>query len=547
MVKLINEEFGFKEMIAAIYCRVSTEEQGKEGTSLESQQKACLKKAAELGFEVPNSLIFVELYSGLRLDRPKLNILREKIRNKEINAVIAYTTDRLSRDPVHFIILQEKQEKAKVELILVTESVDGSDIGKLISHIRGYAAKIEIEKFKERSMRGKRTVAERGRIPQGTGVGLYGYTWNKEIKKRVLDKDEIMIVEKIFTMIANCNSRFKVASTLNTDNIATKSRGKWHPLTIERLITNSAYIGKTYFGRTKSEGDFQRPVPQDKWLFLPDATPAIISEELFNRANKVLKQGKELHHGRPQHDYLLTGHIKCGYCGNPLIGSCLSHKYRYYHCRGAYPTSTRKAICKAKYIDSDQIEEIVWEKVKEVVENPKVIQADLKRRMKGQSDDSNNIDIQISSIQSLLQDYVKQQQKLIDLARLDQIANEAVIAGLNRINLEKQEADKKLAHLMKSKSPGIDPIKAEAQIKEYCKRVKRNIKNCSYTDKRYALDALGVTVIATDDKIEVKISVPLEFTPIEKISEHILISGKKYRKQELELKAAIEQSITVAG
>ena len=62
-------------MIAAIYCRVSTEEQGKEGTSLESQQKACLKTAAGLGYDVPSSLIFVEMYSGLKLDRPKLNVL----------------------------------------------------------------------------------------------------------------------------------------------------------------------------------------------------------------------------------------------------------------------------------------------------------------------------------------------------------------------------------------------------------------------------------------------------------------------------------------
>jgi hypothetical protein len=55
---------------------------------------------------------------------------------------------------------------------------------------------------------------------------------------------------------------------------------------------------------------------------------------------------------------------------------------------------------------------------------------------------------------------------------------------LNRIKLEKQEDENKLAQLVKAKSSEINPEKAEAQIKEYCKRVKHNIKNCSFIDKR---------------------------------------------------------------
>ena len=134
-------------MNAAIYCRVSTEEQEREGTSLDSQLEACVKKAQELGYETSNYTI-QETWSGLTLDRPKLTELREWVRNKEISAVIAYTLDRLSRDPVHFIILQEETERANVSLHLVTETVDSTDLGKLISHIRGYAAKLEAEKIR---------------------------------------------------------------------------------------------------------------------------------------------------------------------------------------------------------------------------------------------------------------------------------------------------------------------------------------------------------------------------------------------------------------
>ena len=108
---------------AAIYCRVSTEDQEREGTSLDSQLEACLRKADELGYEVPEEFIILETYSGLTLGRPELPRLRQWVRDKEVDAVIGYTLDRLSRDPVHFIILQEELEKTGVTLILVTETI----------------------------------------------------------------------------------------------------------------------------------------------------------------------------------------------------------------------------------------------------------------------------------------------------------------------------------------------------------------------------------------------------------------------------------------
>ena len=164
-------------MNAAIYCRVSTEDQEREGTSLQSQLEACKKLAQERGYEVPDSFIVMETYSGLSLDRPKLDQLRQWVRDKEVDAVVAYTLDRLSRDPVHFIILQEEMEKAGVEIILVTETIDSSDMGKLIMYIKGYAAKLEVGKIRERSIRGKRVRAQRGKLSIGRGSKMYGYSY----------------------------------------------------------------------------------------------------------------------------------------------------------------------------------------------------------------------------------------------------------------------------------------------------------------------------------------------------------------------------------
>ena len=85
-------------MKSAVYTRVSTDSQEVEGTSLDSQLEACLAKAKELGYETSEEYTIRETYSGLTLDRPRLSELRQWVRDKEVDAVVAYTLDRLSRD-----------------------------------------------------------------------------------------------------------------------------------------------------------------------------------------------------------------------------------------------------------------------------------------------------------------------------------------------------------------------------------------------------------------------------------------------------------------
>jgi len=70
--------------------------------------------------------------------------------------------DRLSRDP-HGVIITQELEKHSVKLETVTEDVDSSELGKLISYIRGYASKVEAQKIRERTMRGRKARAKEGR------------------------------------------------------------------------------------------------------------------------------------------------------------------------------------------------------------------------------------------------------------------------------------------------------------------------------------------------------------------------------------------------
>jgi site-specific DNA recombinase len=90
---------GLPMKTAAIYCSVSTEDQEKEGTSLQTQLEACLEYCPDKCHEVIYR--FSEAYSGLTLDRPKLNEPRKLIRNEQIDVVVVHCLHRLSRDPTH--------------------------------------------------------------------------------------------------------------------------------------------------------------------------------------------------------------------------------------------------------------------------------------------------------------------------------------------------------------------------------------------------------------------------------------------------------------
>jgi len=343
-------------MKGAIYYRVSTEGQEQDGTSLQTQLEACREYCQSRGYEVGYELS--EAWSGLSLERAKLAELRELVRSDRIDVVVVYSLDRFSRDPVHGVILMQELEKHGVTLEAATETVDNSEVGKLVFYIKGYAAKLDAERRRDATGRGKQAMLKSGKLPQGTGIGIYGYQWIKGYKKRIPLEREARIVRRMFEMVAKGGSCFKVARTLNKESIPTKSGKKWEARTVGRIVRNPAYIGITYFGQTS--GKSREKKPRESWHVLPDVTPAIISKEVFERVQGALAKSKELRPGKAKHEYPLTGFAVCEYCGSPLVGSCLRGEYRYYHCRGTRATASREKICDARYIQAGWLEDVVW-------------------------------------------------------------------------------------------------------------------------------------------------------------------------------------------
>ncbi|MFC1956730.1 recombinase family protein [Chloroflexota bacterium] len=503
---------------AAIYCRVSTDNQESEGTSLKTQLEACLDYCISKQYQVAYQ--FSEAYSGLTLDRPSLNELMDHVKDDSIDIIVTYCLDRLSRDPTHGVILMQEFEKHNVILEAVTENIDSSEIGRLINYIRGFASKLEAEKIKERTMRGKRARLKEGRLPQGTGVGIYGYDWDEETKKRVINKSEAMVVRRISDMAIDGCSCFHIARELNREGILTKTGKQWHPLTIRRLVMNPAYYGETIFNQTRRIGTRTEKRPGSEWVILHDVTPPIISQELFNRAQRKLSERQSVP-GRALVEYLLRGHVYCPACGSKITGTMLNRKYRYYRCAGTKPTSSRTTICREPYIKADSLEQVVWDTVSEAIKNPEVMIAALREQIEGQKDGlakETDIDIEIKKLSKRIKAYDKQQKRLVRLFKLGAIDEDTMLNEMNQVKIDRNTLQERLAELENCKKALQGLQHAEVKVNDFCEALRHQIDCSSNETKRLALDALAVKVYATRDSIEIQGIIPVDLVTIEQTS-----------------------------
>src|SRR5207249_2235682 len=112
-------------------------------------------------------------------------------------------------------ILQYEFEKQNTELHFVTEQIDDSMEGQLVATVKAIAAKIEKVKIIERTMRGKRTKLQEGKL-LGMGFSLYGYRFDKESRKREIVEEEAKTVQTIFQLVTEKKlSLRRIAKHLN--------------------------------------------------------------------------------------------------------------------------------------------------------------------------------------------------------------------------------------------------------------------------------------------------------------------------------------------
>src|SRR6266536_4626618 len=163
----------------AIYARVSSERQ-REQETIASQTAALLERAKEQSWVVPNDWRFLdEGYSGASLVRPGLDRLRDLVAEGQIDTILIYSPDRLSRKYAYQVLLTEEFLRHGAELTFLKSPPATTPEEQLLVQVQGMIAEYERAQIAERTRRGKRHRAQSG-CGNVLSAAPYGYRYVKK-------------------------------------------------------------------------------------------------------------------------------------------------------------------------------------------------------------------------------------------------------------------------------------------------------------------------------------------------------------------------------
>ncbi len=393
--------------MAAIYARVSSEQQ-RDANTIASQTASLLEFAKNQDLEVPKEWVFEDDgYSGATLERPGLEHVRDLAAEGQIQVVLAYSPDRLSRKYAYQILLMEELARNGVETLFVKAPQGSSAEDQLLVQFQGMIAEYERAQILERSRRGKRHRAQSGEISVMSGAP-YGYRYIRKtddaLAAYVVLEDEARVVQRIYEMYTvEGLSIGEITRRINAEGIPTrKASARWERSTVWAVLRNSAYRGVACFGKTRvsSRARVIRPQrrrgvvtpsmtagherPREEWIEI--RVPALVSEESFARAQELLQENKIRSRRRTIEPSIVQGMVscqKCGYAFSRTSTYTTARKIHYYKCIGS--DSWRKLggpVCdNGRLVRQDLLDQIVWTEVIRLLEDPSLIQQELDRRL----------------------------------------------------------------------------------------------------------------------------------------------------------------------
>jgi site-specific DNA recombinase len=392
---------------AAIYARVSSEQQKEENT-IASQTAALVAFADELGYSVPDEWVIEDAgFSGASLLRPGLECLRDLAAEGHIQAILIHSPDRLSRKYAYQVLLTEEFARQGVETIFMKAPHSGTPEDQLMLQFQGMIAEYERAQILERSRRGKRHRAKAGEISVLSGAP-YGYRYVRKTSDAparyeidITEAEAVRLVYEKYTV--DGLSIGAIARLLREMELPTRRRvTRWERSVVWAILRNPAYKGTACFNKTQvgprqkvtkpfrlsgravhGEKSSGHERPRDEWIEIP--VPAIVSEETFALAEERLADNKRFAPRRTIEPSIVQGLVSCRKCGYALSRTSTrssARKIHYYRCLGSDGwRHLNGAVCESRPIRQDLLDQVVWQEVIRLIEDPTLIQAELDRRL----------------------------------------------------------------------------------------------------------------------------------------------------------------------
>ncbi len=407
-----------------IYVRVSTQEQAKEGYSIDEQIDRLKMYCKAMGWVVVK--IYVDGgYTGSDMNRPALQDMIKDIKAGKADSVVVYKLDRLSRsqkDTLH--IIEDILLKHSTDFVSMNENFDtGTSFGRAMIGILAVFAQLEREQIKERMTMGKEARVKSGKWG-GSCNAPVGYEYKDG--ELVINDFEAMQVRKIYELYLKGLNFCQIERELN-DKGYTHRYGKWN-----RTLVRNAMVNKIYQGYVKYNEEYHKGNHEP-----------IIDEKTFEKANTLYQSrdfSKFKNNGRSTY---LGGLIFCECCTARYTLS-KNGNYRYYICHSRRK-STRHMVkdpnCKNKIYKLEVLDNAILEEIKKLALNPDEIEVLQKANLSDEMKEKENL------IKKELDRLHAQKSRFMDLYGVGEFTLEEVNAKVKPINEHREKLEKELQGL----------------------------------------------------------------------------------------------------
>ena len=395
----------------AVYARVSTQEQAVEGTSLDYQSGQLEHYCGSMNWVIWQSYVDPG-YTGKDGDRPGLKRLLADAKLGLFEKVVVYKLDRLARKLRLLLEIEEKLKDYGVALYSAKENIDTSTaMGRTVFQVLGLTAEWEREAIVERTRGGRLQRYTQG--CWGPGSPSFGYSYDRETKKLVINEVEARIVRRIFEDYASGKSMVRIANMLNGERIPPRRKdGKgWRNTSIRDILLNPTYKGTQIVNIYQQRKGRPKEIPDNAIMI---KVPDIVSESLWNTAQERRKNNKHLQPPRNGH-WLLQGLVTCGLCGYGFRTE-ITHGRRCYGCRGRlkYTHIDGSPRCTSPRVDAEWLEDQVWQRIEAIMNDPNNLERLLKETVDNLRNHEADLGARIKPVDERLAQISEQKARLAD-------------------------------------------------------------------------------------------------------------------------------------
>ena len=461
---------------AVIYARYSCDKQTEQ--SIEGQLRVCQEYAQR------NDILILHTYidqamSGTNDNRPDFQKMIKDSAKRQFEIVLVYKLDRFSRNKFEATIHKKTLKDNGVRVVSAMENIPDTPEGIILESLLEGMNQYYSAELSQKVKRGMRETRLKGYF-QGGNV-LYGY----RVEDRKLVKDEIHseVVKRIFEEFSRGICVREIIARLTAQGIY--KNGKKFPMnTVYNILRCERYTG---IYRKDEE-------------VVDNMYPAIITQDLFDKVQAILQTYQ---HGKNSIEvtYLLRNKLKCGYCGQTLIGECGTtkkgdRKY-YYKCRGR---KMKLNDCHKSVISKEELESTILEAVISVINDPKTIDTVVKYLVELQN--------KLANENTLLNAYLKEQkdnEKAINniVANMERgIVAKATSKRLNDLEERQEELERLIL---------IEQSKQTVKVSE--KVIREFYEQALMFESQMIINYLVKEIIVFDDRIDIIYNIPINTNP----------------------------------